>query len=342
MVELYILSSLDPRGWIDIYPKWVCEEFTETFKQYQETGTPERLVLGQRFFGVTIHFKNEDNSPNIHYQTTTNGGYRSVASEIFRGQSDVTMNMSHTDYSIGGGGGWRFVTGVERSGTQSVTAKISDEFFNENTEVKKVAIWQWARLTGEQLFNKKQDGTYDRSVTLKRLPDSDWVTYPLETSDRIEKAWQENEANCQVEVGLRQYNIEFDHDRVFAKQRDIRDDTRVRCVRRNPNLTISEITESLRKWEEVNTQVDGGEACPLCYDSFNAQYPMVTLSCTHKFHCSCMQPMLINNLKNHYGDVDSLEHHCPMCRDRFTSQKYTELTGDEIKITNYTYDDGGR
>lgn len=356
MTKLYLVYSLDPRGWIDVYPKWVCQEFTKAYDEFLEQGSPKCLILGERFFGATIHFKtqdssenqprtrssdeNSDNDINHHYQSSTNGGYRSVESCLFTGQTDLTTQMYHTDYSANQGGGWRFNPSESQTEVQPVGVDLPAEWFSEESQHSKTPIWQWGRLTGEQLQKKKSEGEYDYSVTLKRLPDSEWVAYDLEASKLIEAAWQNGETEIVVEVGLRQYKIVFEANRVFAKQVDVNDTNRVRVVKRNPNLTEAEIKESLEKWEQLNQEVHQGDACPLCYEKFTGFTPYVTLKCGHIFHCACLQPMLVNNLKNHYHS--ELTHHCPMCREGFTSEEYTELTGDEIKITEFNEYYGSR
>ena len=339
MSDIYIVYSLDPRGWIDVYPKWICQEFTDVYREFLEKGTPDRLVLGERFFGATIHFKlvNQDDTSDtqmVHcHQTSTNGGYRSVDCVLFTGQPDLTTEMYHTDYSADLGGGWRFNPPNSEVDIQPVGVDIPDEWLKTEQHFKKTPIWQWSKITGEQLQKKKLEGEYDNSVTLKRLPDSDWVAYSLEANNLIEEAWEAKQSQIILEVGLRQYKVVFDMNRVFAKQIDINDTSRMRIVKRNPNLTESEINESLRKWEQLNKQVCEGDACPLCYDNFTGSIPIATLKCGHLFHCACLQPMLVNNIRNHH--FGELLHSCPMCRDTFTSEEFTELTGNEISMGQY-------
>ena len=334
MTSLYIVYSLDPRGWIDVYPKWICELFTEAYTEYLESGTPLKLELGAKFFGVTINFGNVDPEKRYHHQTTLNGGYRSVACIPFQGQKKLRELMYKSRQSQDRGGGWRFRTRESEAEFQEIEAEVPPEFFRDDCQISKTPIWQWSKLTDDGLAQKKMDGLYDRSVTLKRLPDNDWVSYRLDISDKLEVAWNMGASDFSLEVGLRQYKIIFDYNRIFAKQRDILDTTRVRMVRRNPNMTRGEVENSIKEWEKLDGRVTEGELCSLCYDPFVAHMPMVTLTCKHQFHCSCLQPMLIKNLREHYGDSTSLVHHCPLCRGEFTSQEYTDKTGDTINITN--------
>ena len=357
MSGIYLVYSLDPRGWMDVYPKWVCQEFSNSY-QSSTDGNSGQLVLGPRFFGSTIHWEhrasdtesNTDDtervgrasstptpvsrSPSKVSQTSTNGGYRSVECVLFTGQREITTEMAHTTLSANRGGGWRFRSAADETDGEfrSVSVTIPEEWVEVEETHTKIAIWQWGRVTGEQLHKKKQEGTCDWSVTLKRLPDKEWVAYDLETSTKIEQAWQQRESEIIFEVGVRQFKIIFENNWAFAKQVDVNDSSRVRVVKRNPNLTEAEILETIQEWETLNQQVVEGDACPLCYEQFCGSLPNVTLSCGHIFHCACLQPMLIGNMKNHYyGD---LKHHCPMCRDEFTSEQYTEITGDELVITN--------
>ena len=361
MSEIYLVYSLDPRGWIDVYPKWVCQEFSELYRQAHDQNSSGQLVLGPRFFGSTIHWKFPEKEPDsgrgggrgnpvgdsdsgsgsyveikvpMLYQTSTNGGYRSVECQVFQGQTEITSEMAMTNYSMSRGGGWRFKSASNETDRQfqAVSVKVPDEWLETDETYQKIAIWQWSKITAEQLHRGKQEGKYDRSVTLKRLPDKEWVAYDLDVSQEIEEAWKSRKSEIVVEVGLRQFRIVFEANLVFAKQIDLNDPTRVRVVKRNPNLTQAEIEATIQEWLELNQQVANGDVCPLCYSKFNGTIPVVTLECGHTFHRACLQPMLIGNLKNHY--CGELLHSCPMCRDQFTSEKYTEITGDELVVTN--------
>ena len=362
MSELYLVYSLDPRGWIDVYPKWVCELFTKEYNTFCQTGTPQKLELGKSFFFFFLHFKlmetetdteteaetinhnkNTENMIKYHYQTTTNGGYRSVNSIAYSGQQNINELMYHTSLPQNRGGGWRFKTRESNADFSEVSVEVPPEFCSTDTNIIKVPIWQWAKVTDSGLRKKIMSGEYDRTINLKRLPDKDWVTYQMELSDKIEEAWKSEENSFTVEIGLRKYEIVFEYDRVFAKQIDTLDRTRVRMVRRNPNLTKLEVENLITEWQSLEGKVTEGEICSLCYEPFAQHIPMVTLACKHQFHCSCLQPMLIKNARESFTNVDDVVHHCPLCRDRFTSKEYTDLTGDVISITNsYSGGAGGR
>ncbi|KAK4265304.1 hypothetical protein QN277_026372 [Acacia crassicarpa] len=55
-------------------------------------------------------------------------------------------------------------------------------------------------------------------------------------------------------------------------------------------------------WRKLHWKASDQEDCAVCLESFKVGDTLIRLPCTHKFHCSCLEPWLQNN------------SYCPCCR----------------------------
>ena len=320
----YIFYSVNPdTGLIDVYPKWLTEEATLTYQECLDTGKSTTIAFGSRFFGATLHFDHNGN----HRQTSSNGGLRSVG--VFSQNSDLLPDAkTYTTTVMCSYGEWRIARGNQSMHeTHTREAVIPPEYTTDDPNHKKVPFWEWCRVTARELRRMVTENRYSYSMTLKRLPEEHWFAYDQSQTARLEEAWATGESSAVVEVGVRQYTVAFDTDRVFARQYDSIDPTRIRIARRNPNMSLDQVKTRQREAMKHVADIDKDEVCSICINRFDEYMPVITLECGHIFHAACITPMILQTIRNAYGEPT---HHCPMCRAEFTTEQYESIIGCKV------------
>lgn len=313
----YILYSVNPdTGLVDVYPKWLTDEANTTYQECLDTAKSTIIAFRSRFFGATLHFDPTGN----HRQTSSNGGLRSVG--VWNSDSPPYTTEVMCPY-----GEWRIARGEHDRPVHVRNVILPEEYTTDDPNHKKVPFWEWCRVTSSELRALITENRYSASMTIKRLPMEHWFAYDQSQTAKLEEAWVDGESSAMVEAGVRQYTVAFDTDRVFARQYDSIDPTRIRIARRNPNMSLDQVTTRQREAMKHVADIDTDEVCCICINRFDEYLPVITLACGHLFHTACITPMILQTIRNAYGEPT---HHCPMCREGFTTEQYESIIGCKV------------
>tara|TARA_B100001741_G_C16553305_1_gene600696 strand:+ start:965 stop:1732 length:768 start_codon:yes stop_codon:yes gene_type:complete len=253
-VSLEALSG----NYIDVYP-----EYAQNLINSLQVG--DTIFLGANCFNSSVTRLDE-----IRYVQTTpsiasigkRSGKRSVIKLSTNCTSLAVYQQNNTHWTFFG------------SNQPSKVLLISESLRHPSSNV----VWQWSCKVS----------------ALHRIQEMDWISYSQDVCDNIETAFNNNNSDVSVNIGMKQYEIKFllDDDRnhsTFGKQCDY---NKERWIRR-----------AMRDFTHFNTPANE-ESCALCLEFFSdtRHMPWVKTSCNHVFHAVCL---------------DRIRDRCPLCRTPF-------------------------
>lgn len=274
-----------------------------------------RCYLGNRCFNATVRLAEN----GCHSQTTPAarhgsiskpGGYREVRELNL---SEIQAGDTHTVHVYQAGGVWRFPSTTASGIAVPITITISQDYFEEASSMSTPTLrWQWCQIIPQTL-----DSTIP---TLFNVPETAWLLYPDEIDTQITTASQAGEISTKIQIGVREFLIEFYPDSVYAKQVDPVAN-KVRLVRRSP-LTTEQLHQKLTRSAQL---LDPSLTCSICLDTFHAtpHAPTVTLPCGHTYHGMCVQTIADTNKP------------CAYCRSEVDWESIMKQHGGTTAGVNY-------
>jgi len=249
------------------------------------------LELSPLLSGVAIVFGEQGR----HLQQTGPGRTRDVRRlAVHEGEVKLHVWKSNRSWKAADGSDWRAIeqcVGVRVSSTVQLGEL-------ETLAYCKRKLIEWIDRGRERWLELKPQWEWCREVGVHpedsdALPLSDWGMYAAEQNDKIERAFRSGETTCQIEVGIRTFQIVFAGNG-FANQSDSGNRTR-RLVRRN---LVSAMPTSVDICDHAELD------CALCQESLcqTSTMPVWELQCGHIFHQVCALPLASR------GD------RCPLCR----------------------------